>query len=158
MSLPDLPLAGGCLCGDARYELTALPLGHYNCHCKDCQRMSGTGWAMSMPVRRAHLRHVSGALSAYDKPADSGRVVRMVGCARCGTRLWNEPLSAPDLAILRPGTLDDLSWTAPVGDIWTASRVPWARIDPDTPNYPGQPSDREALYAAWRKTVGLPTP
>ena len=47
---------------------------------------------MSMPVARERLEHLGGELAAYDKPADSGRTVRMLACARCGTKLWNEPL------------------------------------------------------------------
>jgi hypothetical protein len=50
---------------------------------------------MSMPVRRDPLRRLSGALAAFDKIADSGRVVRMRRCAACGVKLWNEPLAFP---------------------------------------------------------------
>lgn len=155
MGLPEFPVAGGCQCGAVRYELTAPPLTVYNCHCKDCQRLSGAGWSMSMPVLRKHLRLLSGSLVAHDKTADSGRVVRRHLCAACGTGMWNEPLSAPDLLVVRAGTLDDMGWLAPVGNIWTKSRVPWAGIDPALPAFDGQPPDREPLYAAFRERFGL---
>lgn len=147
--LPEFPVEGGCLCGAARYRLTGAPLGSYNCHCKDCQRTSGGTHTMSMPVARERLEHLSGELMHYDKPADSGRTVRMVGCARCGTKLWNEPLASPQMLVLKPGTLDDSSWAVPVGNIWTDSALPWADIDPAQVNFPGQPSDRQPLYDAW---------
>ena len=153
MTLPSFPVEGGCQCGAVRYRLTAPPLAVYNCHCRDCQRSSGATHSMSMPVQRSIFEHLSGRLAAYDKPADSGRVVRMLGCAECGTKVWNEPLSAPDLLIVKPGTLDDMSWAVPVGNIWTASRAPWAEIDAALVNFTGQPADRQALYDAWTAHV-----
>jgi hypothetical protein len=94
-----------------------------------------------------------GELVAYDKPADSGRVVRMMGCAHCGTKVWNEPLSSPAMLVIKPGTLDDMSWAVPVGNIWTASKVPWVEIDPAQVNFPGQPADRQPLFDAWSRAV-----
>lgn len=153
MQLPDFPVEGGCQCGAVRYRLTAPPLAAYNCHCRDCQRASGATHSMSMPIRRETLEHVSGELTAFDKAADSGRVVRMLGCAACGTKVWNEPLAAPAVLILKPGTLDDMSWCVPVGNIWTRSRAPWVEIDETLVNFEGQPADRQPLYDAWARLV-----
>jgi hypothetical protein len=154
MRLPEFPVEGGCLCGAVRYRLTAPPLSVYNCHCRDCQRTSGAANEMSMPVRRETLEHLSGELVGYDKTADSGRTVRQLRCARCGTKVWNEPLASPALLIVKPGTLDDPSWAVPVGNIWTESRVPWIAIDETLVNFPGQPPDRQPLYDAWAKATG----
>lgn len=153
MKLPDFPVEGGCQCGAVRYRLTAPPLSVYNCHCKDCQRFSGAAWTMSMPTRRAHVELMSGELRSYDNTSDSGRVIRMHSCRTCNTRLWNEPLSAPDIFVVRAGTLDDLDWAVPVGNIWTDSRAAWAEIDPQQINFPGQPPSREPLYAAWNAYI-----
>ena len=149
MTMPEFPVEGGCQCGAVRYRLTGAPLAVYNCHCKDCQRFSGAGWAMSMPVARERIELTSGSLNAYDSTADSGRVVRMVSCPQCHARLWNEPLSAPGMLVVRPGTLDDMGWAVPIGNIWTDSAVAWAAIDPALVNFPGQPPDRQPLYDAW---------
>lgn len=151
--LPAFPVEGGCQCGAVRYRLTGPPLGVYACHCKDCQRLSGAAFSMSMPIRREHVELLRGTLVAFDKTADSGRVVRMLGCGECGIRVWNEPLSAPGVFIVKPGTLDDSTWAQPVGNIWTRSRVPWVEIDEGLVNFPGQPPDRKPLYDAWDKAV-----
>ncbi len=149
ISLPAFPVEGRCLCGAVRYRLTGAPLGTYNCHCKDCQRTSGGTHTMSMPIARERVELQSGELASYDKPADSGRIVRMLGCAICGTKLWNEPLASPHMLVLKPGTLDDSSWAVPVGNIWTESALPWAEIDPELVNFPRQPADRQPLFDAW---------
>jgi len=102
-----------------------------------------------MPIRSDSLEQLSGTLVAYDKPADSGRVVRMHACAVCGFKLWNEPLASPGMLVLKPGTLDDPGWAVPIGNIWTDSALAWVAIDPALVNFPGQPPDRQPLYDAW---------
>jgi hypothetical protein len=153
VTLPAFPVEGGCQCGAVRYRIAAPPLGVYNCHCRDCQRSSGATHTMSMPVAREHVVLLVGELVAYDKRADSGRVVRMFGCAVCGTKLWNEPLASPAMLVVKPGTLDDMSWAVPIGNIWTASRAPWVEIDAALVNFPGQPPDRQPLFDAWSRAV-----
>ena len=153
MKLPDFPLEGGCQCGAVRYRITAAPQGIYACHCKDCQRFSGTTHTLSMVMKVEDVALLSGELVGFDKAADSGRVVRMLGCGRCGTKVWNEPLSSPALLILKPGTLDDMGWAKPVGNIWTESRAPWVEIDPAVPNFPGQPPNRQPLFDAYAAEV-----
>ena len=153
MKLPAFPVEGGCQCGAVRYQISAPPLGVYNCHCRDCQRSSGSTHTMSMPIRGEHVVLLRGELVAYDKRADSGRVVRILGCARCGTKVWNEPLSSPTMLVIKPGTLDDMSWAVPVGNIWTASKATWVQIDESLVNFPGQPPDRQPLFDAWNKAV-----
>src|SRR5262249_37087855 len=124
MKLPTFPVEGGCQCRAVRYRISAPPLSVYNCYCRDCQRASGGTHTMSSPTRADPAPLLHGEPPPFDKPADSGRIVRMLGCARCGTKVWNEPLSAPALLVLKPGTLDDMSWAVPVGGIWTAKRAP----------------------------------
>lgn len=153
MKLPEFPVEGGCQCGAVRYRLKAAPLGVYACHCKDCQRVSGTTHTLSMVVNASDAELIAGELFAYDKAADSGRTVRMLGCAQCGIKIWNAPLSAPHLLVMKPGTLDDMSWARPVGAIWTDSAVPWAAIDWSEPHFPGQPADRQPLFDAFAAQI-----
>jgi hypothetical protein len=108
---------------------------------------------MSMPTRRAHVVLLLGELVAYDKTADSARILRWMACSPCRTRVWVEPLSAPSILVVKPGTLDDMSWAVPVGNIWTASKAPWVQIDEALLNFPGQPPDRQPLYDAWHKAI-----
>lgn len=153
IDLPAFPVEGGCQCGAVRYLLLGRPLGVYRCHCKDCQRLSGAAFSMSMVIRRETLRPTKGDTETYLKTADSGRQVLMHACAVCGTKLWNEPLASPDLLILKPGTLDDSTWAVPAGDIWASRALPWVELDGALPSFPGQPPSRDALYAAWDAMV-----
>ena len=149
MSLPEFPVEGGCQCGAVRYRLTASPQTVYNCHCKDCQRFSGAAWSMSMIVRDSDFEP-AGETVRYEKQADSGRVISMNFCPNCHGWLWNVP-PAPGIVVLRAGSLDDMDWAAPIGNIWTGSKAAWVDIDPALVNFPGQATDRQPLYDAWTR-------
>lgn len=151
MRLPDFPQEGGCQCGAVRYRLHASPLSVYNCHCKDCQRFSGAAWSMSMIIRDEDFELLSGQIAQYDRKADSGNVVRMCFCANCHGWVWNEPAS-PGIKVGRAGTLDDINWARPVGNIWTESKAAWVDIDPTLVNFAKGAADRTPLFDAWART------
>ena len=152
MDLPAFPVEGGCQCGAVRYRLRASPLSVYNCHCKDCQRFSGSAWSMSMIVKDEDFEVLGGETARYERQADSGRVVTMNFCAHCHGWLWNQP-PAPGVVVVRAGSLDDIDWAEPVGNIWTDSKAAWVKIDPALVNFPGQAVDRQPLYDAWTKST-----
>lgn len=153
MRLPQFPVEGGCQCGAVRYRIGARPLGIYACHCKDCQRFSGTTHTLSMVMNAGDVELLQGTLKGFDKAADSGRTVRMLGCEACGTKVWNEPLSSPGLLILKPGTLDDAGWAEPVGNIWTDRALPWVAIDWSQPHFGAQPTSRQPLFDAYTAAI-----
>ena len=66
INLPQFPVEGGCQCGAVRYRLLGAPLTAYLCHCKDCQRLGGSAFSLSMPVAREHIELVSGTPFAYE--------------------------------------------------------------------------------------------
>jgi hypothetical protein len=150
LKTPRFPQRGGCLCGAVRYELSALQLAVYSCHCKDCQRMSVSTHTISMLVRRADVTLLCGDFAIYEKTADSGRTVRRLRCANCGTPVWNEASAEAPMLIMKAGNLDDMAWAQPVGNVWTRSRMPWVEIDESLPHYEKQPAERDALIAAWQ--------
>jgi len=57
---PELPMTGGCQCGAIRYEIASLPLLLYTCNCTDCQRQSGSAFALNMPVKFSDFRILQG--------------------------------------------------------------------------------------------------
>jgi len=151
MALPDFPVEGGCQCGAVRYRLKASPLTVYNCHCKDCQRFSGAAWSMSMFVRDEDFEVLSGQTVRYDRKADSGNVITMNFCAHCYGWLWNDPPLLPGIKVARAGTLDNMDWAEPIGNIWTDSKAAWVKIDPELVNFPKGAVDRTPLFDAWTR-------
>src|SRR5260370_12686712 len=100
------PYTGGCQCGSVRYVLTTEPIRVAACHCKECQRQSGSAFGMSMPVKKDSLK-VTGLTKQVTRTADSGNEVAGVFCPECGVRIFHALKSPQDLFSLNPATLDD---------------------------------------------------
>src|ERR1700731_4766556 len=110
----DMPThyTGGCQCGSVRYVLTGEPIRVGACHCRECQRQSGSAFGMFMPVKKDSLT-VTGPTKQVTRKADSGNEVSGVFCPECGVRIYHVLKSVQDVFSLKPGIFDDTSWLSP---------------------------------------------
>jgi hypothetical protein len=125
-------LAGGCLCGDVRYEADGPPLGSAICHCRICQQAHGAPMVAFITVNRSAFRLTSGEPKAY---ASSDHGTRRF-CGRCGTQLFFEDSRYPEEFDIATATLDDPSAAPPTKHIWTMSQVSWVHLDDGLPVFP----------------------
>ena len=132
-------LEGGCLCGAVRYEVDAEIRELRACHCKDCQKASGTNWSVNAVLPAAALKILRGTPRRYDATAASGRTLHRFFCGDCGSPLFSRRESTPQVIVLRAGTLDRPVEARVTAHIWTASRQPWSHIDPEATQLPGNP-------------------
>jgi hypothetical protein len=102
------PYTGGCQCGSVRYVVTMEPIRLLACHCKECQRQSGSAFGMSMPVKKDSLT-VTGLTKQSTRSADSGNDVTGVFCPECGVRIYHVLASAPDMVSINPARLMTLA-------------------------------------------------
>jgi hypothetical protein len=121
------PYTGGCQCGSLRYVLDAEPIRLVACHCKECQRQSGSAFGMSMLVKETSLT-VTGSTKRFTRIADSGNENTGVFCPDCGVRVYQIPQYAKDVLVLKPGTLDDTSWLRPSYFVWMKSAQSWVPV------------------------------
>ena len=66
-----LPITGGCICKSIRYECSVAPLGMGNCHCRDCQYSSGTGYSSVFAVPASAVK-ITGKPKYYESFSDTG--------------------------------------------------------------------------------------
>lgn len=130
------PFSGGCLCGAVRYTCAMEPVATVQCHCRDCQRNSGSGFAIVLAVQRAAVTFQRGTPKRHTTHADSGNTVWREFCATCGCQLFAGGSVNPDFCGIKASSLDDPSWVRPLGDIWTDSAQPWDYLDPALPKAP----------------------
>jgi len=128
---------GGCLCGQVRYRLTAEPVASRVCWCRACQYVAGNGTVNALLSTPAIA--VTGSPSEYVRTAESGNLVRLRFCAKCGCHLFTDSSGRPGLTVVRVGTLDDPSSIQPVANIWSASAPGWACLDPSLERIEQQP-------------------
>ena len=145
------PYPGRCLCGEIEYRLSDEPVAYYACHCTDCQKRSGSGFALSMWVKRAALEVTKGAPAIVTRKATNGKPRQYSDCPECGTRLWSEPGRIPDLAVLRPGTLDDPNQFTPALHMWTRSKQSWVKIPEGVANYETKVGSFEEIFRLYRE-------
>jgi len=125
---------GGCLCGAVRYECTAEPIFMGNCHCRDCQKASGSGYEAAIGVPAPALK-ITGNVKYHDIKADSGSMVSRGFCPECGSRLFGKTSGMPQLAIVMAGSLDDPKQFQPGMDVYTSSAQPWDHMNPALPKF-----------------------
>jgi len=123
-----LPFSGGCACGAIRYECSAAPLRMINCHCRDCQRASGSGYSATLIMAADSVRLLRGECSEHRIVAESGNVAKREFCGVCGSPLFAASLARPELIGVKAASLDDPSWFAPEADVWVESAQPWDRM------------------------------
>ncbi len=148
MTKVALPIPGGCACGAVRYELSAPPLMIYNCHCTNCQKITGSAFTVAATVFENALAFTKGAPKRVSWTADSGNERFGLFCGDCGSRIANGQTPTIGMLSLRTGTFDDTSWVEPVGDIWTKSAQGWLTFRGLTAE--GQPKDYTPFVEAYR--------
>ena len=123
---------GGCLCGSVRYRATGPALRTLVCHCRFCQRMTGTtSYAESMFQIDAVA--FTGALSTYcHRSQTSGKEVRVHFCPACGTTVTLTFERWPEYRAISRGTFDDPDWVEVGSHIWTESAQSGVTLPADT--------------------------
>ena len=119
---------GGCLCGAVRYKLQAEPALIGVCHCRDCQKFTGSAFSFLVAVPLAALE-IAGPFKTFDKPGDSGHPISRQFCAECGSSIAEEAFIRPGLVLINAGTLDDPTQFTPTLEIYCDRELPWARLN-----------------------------
>lgn len=127
-------LEGRCTCGEVRYRLAERPFAVHCCHCRDCQRETGSGFAINALIERDRLELLSGSPESVQTPSASGKGQDVRRCPICSVALWSHYAGAGEaIAFVRAGTLDDAAAIRPDVHIYTRSKLPWVRIPEGVP-------------------------
>ncbi len=130
------PITGGCLCGKIRYSVSQPLQNIIACHCTHCQKASGAGSSHNALVPRSAVTFTSGEPRLYADTAQSGNILNRYFCGDCGSPVYSQRAKAPDMIVLKVGTLDAQDGMKLVMNIWTRSARPWMHRDPATESYP----------------------
>lgn len=131
-------ITGGCLCGAVRYESDGIALFGVLCHCRDCQRSSGSGHVPVMGVSKATFR-VTGETRSYAAVGGSHLKAIRHFCPNCGSLLFGTPEIIPDMVSIYVGSLDDPRVFHPECAIFTRDRCSWDTSGAQLPTYETKP-------------------
>ena len=128
---PVFPLEGGCDCRAVRYRMETAPLFVHCCHCRWCQRETGSAFALNAMIESERVTLLGIEPDLIDTPSASGKGQQIARCPRCKVALWSHYAGAgPFVRFVRVGTLDDPDRLPPDIHIFTASKQPWVMIPP----------------------------
>ena len=120
---------GGCTCRALRYRLGRAPLIVHCCHCRWCQRESGSAFALNALIESAELTLLAGRPELVPTPSASGKGQKIARCPTCRVAVWSHYAGAGDaLSFVRVGTLDEPDRFPPDVHIYTESKQPWVVI------------------------------
>lgn len=150
----DYPLEGGCDCRAIRYRMLTAPLFVHCCHCRWCQRESGSAFALNAMIETERVELLQGEPDIIDTPSASGKGQRIARCPQCRVALWSHYAGGgPSICFIRVGTLDEPDRLPPDVHIFTESRQPWVVLPSGTPAFTAFYDTRELWPVASRERV-----
>jgi hypothetical protein len=125
----------GCARGQPRYRLAGAPMLIHCCHCRDCQRQTGSALVINAPIETDRIALLAGDLRRVAVPTNSGRPHQVFRCATCQTAMWSEYGEIETLRFVRVGTLDDPAAIPPNVHIYVRSKLPWVTLPEGVPSF-----------------------
>ena len=114
--------------------MATRPLFVHCCHCRWCQRETGTAFALNAMIEADRVELLQGEVELVDTPSSSGKGQKIARCPHCRVALWSHYAGAGDaVCFVRVGTLDDARRLPPDIHIFTSSKQPWVVLPPGTP-------------------------
>jgi hypothetical protein len=144
-----VPLLGGCNCGNVRFRMEVAPIITHCCHCRQCQRFSGSAFRVNSMIETEHLKLLQGAPQAYQPRGGHAQLQ----CPECRSALWtHHPRLGLGIAFVGSGTLDQGEHLAPEAHYFTRSKHAWVSLPTGLPVFeelgdPGKPGAAARIHA-----------
>jgi hypothetical protein len=141
---------GACTCGHVRYEVVGDPLIVHGCHCRGCQKNSGSAFAVNALFEADRVMLLSGDIEEITVPTPGGTGQDITRCVNCKVAVWsNYNMGGPLrklIRFIRVGTLDEPDKMPPNVHIYTCSKQPWVVL----PKNSGQFDEIYVFDKAWQ--------
>lgn len=119
---------GGCTCGHVRYLVISNPMIVHCCHCRWCQRQTGTAFALNALVEADRVELLNGEIEELTLPSPSGNGQTIARCPKCRVAVWSNYYMGglkERIRFVRVGSLDNPDLMPPDVHIYTSAKQPW---------------------------------
>ena len=130
---------GSCSCGQVTYVARGEPIVTAHCHCRDCQRITGTAHSTGAMFAVGDVT-LTGKTAEFELPGITGATVTRTFCPTCGSPLFGKNTKMPGFITLTLGTFDDLESFTPQVAIFARSKPTWDAVDPSVQSFETQPA------------------
>lgn len=120
----DTNYAGSCLCEQVKFRVEGSFDGFYLCHCKRCQKDTGSAHAANLFSSRARLTWLSGEDKIKTFNLAPTRHTKSF-CNECGSALPNYQMDGK-LLVVPAGSLDSEISVKPDAHIFWSSKASWS--------------------------------
>ena len=134
-----MKVEGGCYCGSLRYRADGEPMFKGQCHCRECQYISGGHPNLVMGMPEAGFAYTRGSPKAFRR-SDLADPVTREFCSECGTHILSRTSKMPGAVLLKPGTLDDPgAFGQPQMVIYTVDKQSFHHLPEGVPSFERTP-------------------
>ena len=128
----------GCYCGNLRYEVNGLQEGAFQCHCRECQYITGGNANIVIVFAESDFNYIKGTPSTFARADLENPVIRHF-CGVCGTGIGSRSPSRPNSMIVKVGTLDKPEDFQAQAAIFTCDRQVYHHIPESIPSFEKRP-------------------
>ena len=103
-----MEVTGRCYCGAVHYQVSGEPILAAQCHCRECQYLTGGAPNNFMAMPLDTFSYTKGEAKGFTR-TDIDNAVTREFCPECGTHLVTKAPAMPKAVILKVGSMDDPS-------------------------------------------------
>jgi len=133
-----MKISGGCYCGSLRYESVGEIEASIQCHCRECQYITGGNPNVIMIMPLNGFEFVKGVPKTFKRKDIENAVTRLF-CENCGTGIGTKNPNRPNSIILKVGTFDDPSIFKPDIAIFTIDKQKFHYIEDGLKSFERRP-------------------
>ena len=136
-------VTGGCYCGEIRYEINGSQEAAFQCHCRECQYITGGNTNIVIVFAESNFNYTKGVASTFARTDLENPVARHF-CGTCGTGIGSRSPSRPNSMIVKVGTLDNPENYQAQAAIFTCDRQAYHYIPNNIPSFDKRPTKKGA--------------
>jgi len=131
-------LTGNCLCGQVSFQAEGDIAMQGNCHCTDCQQVSGSPFATLVFMDNDCVK-VTGEMKSFEHTVDSGNKLTKEFCSNCGSQMFTSNAARPNMLGMRAGSINEKEHIKPQFNVYASSKLECTVLDPNIPAFDKMP-------------------
>lgn len=131
-------LTGNCLCGQVSFEAEGDIAMQGNCHCTDCQQISGSAFATLVFLKDEDVK-ITGETKRFEHTVDSGNKLTKDFCTNCGSQMFGGNVGRPGMTAIKAGSINEKEHIKPQFNVYASSKMPCVTLDDSIPAFDKMP-------------------